>query len=422
MILKFFVDLLSQASILVALFTMLGLIFQKKSLSEVISGSMKSLIGFILLGAGAGVIVNAITPFGQIIEHVFQVQGVIPNNEAIVAVALNIYGTQIAMVMILAMVFHLIIARITPLKFIFLTGHHIFYMGAMVTVISTVAGLTGINLVVVSAIITALTMSISPLLSYWAMPKIIGKEANIALGHFSNLTYSLSALIGKIVGKNSISTEEMNIPKNLSFMRDNILAIALTMSILYIIVAILAGSEFIESNLSNNQHFLVYSLLMGVTFATGVSVVLSGVRMIIGEIVPAFKGISEKLVPEAIPALDCPVVFPYAPNAVLIGFLSSFFGGLIGLTILGVIGGTLIIPGVVPHFFVGATAGVFGNATGGRRGCIIGSFINGLLLAFLPVLLLPILGDLGFENTTFSDGDFVGVGYIMGQFARIFSQ
>ena len=66
------------------------------------------------------------------------------------------------------------------------------------------------------------------------------------------------------------------------------------------------------------------------------------------------------------PALDCPVVYPYAPNAVLIGFLFSFLGGLAGLFLLGQMKMVLILPGVVPHFFTGATAGVFGNSTGGR--------------------------------------------------------
>ena len=47
-----------------------------------------------------------------------------------------------------------------------------------------------------------------------------------------------------------------------------------------------------------------------------------------------------KLVPNAKPALDCPVVFPYAPNAVLIGFLSSFVGGLVGMGILIAMGST----------------------------------------------------------------------------------
>ena len=76
----------------------------------------------------------------------------------------------------------------------------------------------------------------------------------------------------------------------------------------------------------------------------------------------------------------------------LIGFLFSFLGGLAGLFLLGQLKMVLILPGVVPHFFTGATAGVFGNATGGRRGAMLGAFANGLLITFLPVLLLPVLG------------------------------
>lgn len=420
MILKFFVDLLSQASILVAIFTMLGLVFLKKSINEIIGGSMKALIGFILLGAGATVITTSLIPFGAMVEAAFHVQGVVPNNEAIVAVALTKYGTQVSLVMILSMIFHLLIARFTPLKFIFLTGHHIFYMGVMITVILAVAGLKGYVLVLLSSFLNALAMSASPILTYWAMPKIVGNEYKVAMGHFSNATYAISALIGQAIGETSKSVEDLKLPKGLSFMRDNILAIALTMSLIYIIVAIFAGSSFIETKLSNGQNYLVFALIQGITFAAGVSIVLSGVRMILGEIIPAFKGISEKLVPDAIPALDCPIVFPYAPNAVLIGFICSFAGGLVGLAILGITGGILIIPGVVPHFFVGATAGVFGNATGGRRGCVLGSFVNGILITFLPLLLLPVLGDLGFQNTTFSDADFIIVGVIIGTIANFF--
>ena len=39
------------------------------------------------------------------------------------------------------------------------------------------------------------------------------------------------------------------------------------------------------------------------------------------------------------------------------------------MLILGAVGGVLIIPVLVPHFFCGATAGIYGNATGGRRWC-----------------------------------------------------
>ncbi|KGT33487.1 hypothetical protein HC02_29160 [Vibrio parahaemolyticus] len=111
-------------------------------------------------------------------------------------------------------------------------------------------------------------------------------------------------------------------------------------------------------------------------------------------------------------------MFPYAPNAVLVGFLSSFAAGLVGMFLLYVMGLTVIIPGVVPHFFVVAAAGVFGNATGGRRGAILGAFAQGLLITFLPVFLMPVLGDLGFANTTFSDADFGAVGILLGLIVR----
>lgn len=137
--------------------------------------------------------------------------------------------------------------------------------------------------------------------------------------------------------------------------------------------------------------------------------------MILADLIPAFQGIATKVIPNAVPAVDCAVFFPYAPTAVILGFVSSFIGGLLGMFILGYAGSVLIIPGLVPHFFCGATAGVYGNAMGGRRGAIIGAFVNGLGLAFLPALLLPVLGSLGFSNTTFGDIDFGVIGIVLGK-------
>ncbi len=72
----------------------------------------------------------------------------------------------------------------------------------------------------------------------------------------------------------------------------------------------------------------------------------------------------------------------------------------------------------MPHFFCGATAGVFGNATGGKRGAICGAFAHGILITFLPVALLPVLGAIGLTNTTFSDTDFGVVGIVLGNMAQ----
>lgn len=46
----------------------------------------------------------------------------------------------------------------------------------------------------------------------------------------------------------------------------------------------------------------------------------------------------------------------------------------------------IVIPSIVPHFFVGATAGVFRNAYGGVWGAIFGPFLNGILMTFIPFL------------------------------------
>ena len=74
--------------------------------------------------------------------------------------------------------------------------------------------------------------------------------------------------------------------------------------------------------------------MQAITFAAGVYIILAGVRMLIAEIIPAFKGIADKLVPNTKPALDCPTIFPFAPNAVIIGFIFSFLAGLVSMFIL----------------------------------------------------------------------------------------
>ena len=72
----------------------------------------------------------------------------------------------------------------------------------------------------------------------------------------------------------------------------------------------------------------------------------------------------------------------------------------------------------LPHFFCGATAGVFANAEGGLKGCLVGSFLHGLLITFLPAICMPVMGSLNFANCTFSDADFSIAGIILGNIAQ----
>ncbi len=409
-------DVLSEPAVLVGLIALIGLIAQKKPVTECIKGTVKTIMGFVILGAGATLVVNSLGDFATIFQHAFGIKGVVPNNEAIVSIAQQSFGKEMAMIMFFAMLVNILIARLTPWKFIFLTGHHTLFMSMMVAAILSAGGMSGIPLIAVGSLVVGVTMVLFPALAHPYMKQITGSD-DVALGHFSTCSYVLAGWIGAKFGNKAHSSEEVQVPKSLLFLRDTPVAISFTMGIIFLITSLFAGADYV-SEVAKGKHWFMFSLMQSITFAAGVYVILQGVRMVIAKIVPAFKGISDKLVPNAKPALDCPIVFPYAPNAVLIGFLSSFAAGLVGMVLLYLLGLTVIIPGVVPHFFVGAAAGVFGNATGGRRGAMLGAFANGLLITFLPVFLLPVLGDLGFANTTFSDADFGVVGILLGLIMR----
>ncbi|EGQ1740387.1 TPA: PTS ascorbate transporter subunit IIC [Staphylococcus pseudintermedius] len=416
-ILDLIVDVLSQPAILVALIAFIGLVVQKKPVSVVTSGTIKTILGFLVLSAGAGVVVQSLEPFGKIFQHAFGVQGVVPNNEAIISIALEKYGTTAALIMVFGMLVNILIARVSNLKFIFLTGHHTFYMAAFLAIILTVGHIKGVLTVILGALILGLIMAVFPALAQPTMRKITGND-QVALGHFGTVSYWASGEVGKLFKGHSKSTEEINFSKGLSFLRESTISISLTMILLYLIASLFAGVGYVHDEISKDQNFIVFSLIQGVTFAAGVFIILTGVRLILAEIVPAFKGISEKLVPHSKPALDCPIVFPYAQNAVLIGFFVSFLTGVLGMFVMFLIGGVVILPGVVPHFFLGATSGVFGNARGGIKGAVAGSALNGLLITFLPLLFLPFLGDLGLASTTFSDTDFLVVGIVFGNIVK----
>ena len=410
-ILQFFKDILSEPALLMGLMALVGLIALRKPANKVMTGTLKPILGYLMLGAGADFIVSNLNPLGEMIQKGFNISGVIPNNEAIVSVAQTILGVETMSILIVGLVVNLIVARFTKFKYIFLTGHHSFFMACLLSAVLQTAGFNGAMLIALGGVILGLVSAILPAIGQKYTLKVTDGD-DIAMGHFGSLAYYISAWIGGLVGKPEDSTEKMQIPEKWSFLRDTTISTALTMMVFYVIAAVAAGSEFVAT-LSGGKNMIIFALMCAMKFAVGVTIVYAGVRMILGDLLPAFQGIATKIIPDAIPAVDCAVFFTYAPTAVVIGFVASFIGGVIGMILLGVAGGVLIIPGLVPHFFCGATAGIYGNATGGKKGAAIGAFVNGLLITFIPALLLPVLGNLGFQNTTFGDFDFgiIGIGY-----------
>jgi PTS system ascorbate-specific IIC component len=230
---------------------------------------------------------------------------------------------------------------------------------------------------------------------------------DIALGHFCTIGYLFEAGVAKIFGEkgeNKKSIEDIKLPSSFEFLQDTYLSVMVVMVPLYVITAAFAGSGIGEHGA---QHYLMFAFLQAIQFVVGVYVLLAGVRLLLGEIVPAFRGIAMKLVPDAIPALDCPVFFPYSPNAVILGFITTTIGTIIAMFTLPAFGLAMILPGMLTNFFAGGTAGIFGNAVGGRRGAIIGGIAHGFFITLLPALLVTIFNSMGFVNATATDVDTV---------------
>ncbi|MBQ3374900.1 MAG: PTS ascorbate transporter subunit IIC [Erysipelotrichaceae bacterium] len=435
--LDFILNILATPAMLVGLLAMVGLILQKKPVEDVIKGTIKTIVGFLVLSAGAGVIqTESLNAFGELFNWTFNMTGTVPNNEAIVAMALTKFGLDTSYIMVIGLILNIVLARFSKMHFIFLTGHHSLYMACMLAVLlGPLGGLSGFTLWLAGGCLLAFISAFSPWFLHSSMEKIVETD-ELGFGHFGGFGYWVAAQCGKLF-KGGKSTEDLDFPQRLTFLRDTTVSIGITMVVFFLVVTAVAVAKGILqqdpgqfSNLAElmgagdtKTHWAVWAIKRGLNFAGAVYIILSGVRLIVGELVPAFKGIAEKLVPGAVPAIDCPVVFPYAPNAVLIGFLVSFLGGVVGLIVLIMLnnaglGLALILPGVVPHFFCGASAGVFGNAEGGIKGCVLGSFVHGLIITFLPALCMPVFDALD-KGSTFSDADFSWMALLFGNLAKV---
>ena len=159
---------------------------------------------------------------------------------------------------------------------------------------------------------------------------------------------------------------------------------------------------------------VVYTLIQAMTFVAGVLVLLQGVRMFLGEIIPAFKGISEKIVPGARPALDVPIFYASGPVATTVGFLCAMVGGIIA-TFLSSLMGVVVLPGVIGLFFMGGAAGVFGDKLGGKRGCVVASFLLGFLFSMIVAVAYPLIDvtRYGIEGLWFASTDAIIVSVLM---------
>ncbi len=362
--------------VLLGLIAAAGLLLQKKKFSDVIKGALLAAFGMVILDTGVGMLVGSILPINNAFASL-STGGVVEGLNDVTFTAT--YGGYVGLAMVIGMVLHVLIARFTPLKTIFLTGHMLWWFPFIFVAAGVEAGLDGALLIGFGAVTAALYWSIMP----WIMRKyvfaVIGDES-FTLGHPAGFIALASGFVASKVGNKSKSTEDLKIPQGLSFFREVSITGGIVIFIMFLVVGL-----FIPNMVDPAQGLVMMAIKQGFTFGAGLTIMLSGVRLLINQIVPAFKGISEKLVPNALPAFDCPIIFNYRPNAVLIGFIVAMITSTILVLICNAanIFGVILIPLVITSFFECGTAAVLGEGQGGLRGAVIGTIVAAALMVGL---------------------------------------
>ncbi len=337
-----------------------------------------------MLSAGVGLLVTDILPFVGLFGEVTGLSGFATGSEIIVAAmqeAVPVIASTSAIIMGVGFLFNILLARFTPLKYIFLTGHMMWISSVTVAYSLYEFGLSTGLILAIGIPVQGAILTMLPAISQPLVRKVTGSN-DFAIAHLTTLGTVSSAYIGGAIGRKSKSAEEMKLPEGLKFFKDTSMSIAIVMFIFYLFVVILAGPERVAAY-SGGTNYIIFGLLKALGFTAGVLILLQGVRMLLGELVPAFKGIADKLVPNAVPALDVPALFGFAPNSLMLGFIFATIGMIVAMFISSALFGVVPLVSIIGAFFTGGIAGILGNAKGGRIGAMVAGFIYGAELILL---------------------------------------
>lgn len=434
-VLDFLVELFTLPSIILGLIALIGLLVQKKTSGDVITGTLKTILGYLIMGVGIGAIIESLIPIQELFETGIPVeafQTFVSFDEGVVGAVQDAnvggIGAAIAWTMLFGFIFHLILARITKFRYVYLTGHMIWIHAGAFAILFFSFGFNLFWTVLLASIVDGIYMTLAPALAQPIMRKITGDD-KIAFGHGQTLLNMLGAWVGMLVGNPEDTAEDIEVPEGLDFFRDMAVSMTIVMVIVALVGAILAVTQIgvggVQEEISNGQNWILFALLQGLGFTAGVLVLLQGVRMLISEIVPAFRGVAQKVIPGAKPALDVPVIFQYAPNSLIIGLIVGTIAQILAMFALGLIGWPVPLPSMIVAFFASGAGAIFGNSTGGTKGAIAGGFIWGFVGWFMvsfayQAQVFGDLAELGATGLGFTVPDAIIPGIIIWLIARLF--
>ena len=388
-VLNVILQFLKTPAILIGVVALIGLILQKKSFTQVILGTVKTILGFLILNMGVNTAVGGLKNFDALFAAAFGLKGIYLDDNIAVGAMMSKIGQDVGLVMVFGFLANIIIARFTKAKFIYLTGHKVWHMAGGIAFALLTMGFAGVPLVAVGAIILGAYMSLQPLVLQKYTKEVTGSD-EYAMAHSMSFIYLFSGFVGKLVGNKEKKIDDVKLPTGLEAIRDIAVAFSLIMFVMFAVPAIFAPEKARE--LAGSTSVPLWIVIQSLTAAGGIMVVLQGVRMFIGELIPAFKGFASKLVPGAVPGLDCPIVFPFSPTGLVVGLITGFLGWLVGMFLCNTFGLAAVpVPSVIGIMFGIAPGAIYGNATGGTRGAFISSFLAGILFPIAGALFYPVL-------------------------------
>lgn len=412
-------NILTRAELFVGLIVLLGYLLQKKKWYETVGGFFKAVVGYLILMVGATGLVTTFRPILTGLNEKFNLNAVVIDpyfglnaaNEA-----LENIGSSAAWAMtslLIAFIWNIVLLvfrRWTKVRTLLLTGHIMVQQATTVTwiVFLFIPQLRDIRGAVLVGVLVGTYQAVSSNLTVEPCMNLTDGKAKFAIGHQQMFAVWAADKTGHLFGKKEDSVENMKLPGFLKIFDDSLVATCVLMVLFFGAIMALLGEDFlrqIDSTFDADTAFPVYILIQSLYFTVYLQILNMGVKMFVGELTASFKGISEKLLPGAIPAVDCAVAFGYAPgNAVTIGFLCGMLGEVIAILGLLVFRSPVImIMGFTTVFFDNATIALFANKRGGVRAAAMIPFICGVLqvvLGAVSVVVVELAAYGGWHGTT----------------------
>ena len=382
-------DLLTTPTILIGLLVMIGYMLQKPGAVKVITGTIGAMVGLQLIIFGGSQFAGVFKPITNAVCNLTGIQGYIMDSYAMKAASQEALGDAfgwMAYVFLIAFAVNVILVffgKYTKAKGVFLTGNAgTAHAQAMLWLIMANFAIPSWVTVVVSGVLVGVYWAYSTTLAAGVVDEVTD-GGGFTIGHNQQVgIWFFGKLAPKLAGKKHIDCEDMKLPGWLAIFNNNVTSVCILMFVFVSAFCIPLGIDGI-TELAGGDHWLIYLIMVGIKFSMYMVILLQGVRMLCSELTASFQGIQQKIVPDAIPAIDVAALLPFSPNAATLGFLFCTLGTVLAMSLLVVTRSPImVLPGFIPLFFSGGPIGVVANKKGGLRAVIICCTLLGIIQTF----------------------------------------